>query len=127
MMLVSGCILLLTVVIPHHHHEDGTPCIFWWDNENKAGADGEENHCHSCECNGHTIAFHSTSSQKQASETHDDPAWLFIPLHTLFDYINPPLPFPDDGALDFEKDSYAGSLYCAWLSAAAGFRAPPLC
>ncbi|MDR1645100.1 MAG: hypothetical protein LBS05_04665 [Tannerellaceae bacterium] len=125
-MLLSGCVLLLTVLIPHHHHEDGSPCIFWADSENTTGED-EDGHCRSCEYNGHTIVFNSASLQKYASETHDDPAWLLIPLHILFDYINPSLPFPDDGVPDFAGNVPAASIHCTWVAVAAGFRAPPFC
>jgi hypothetical protein len=128
-MLVSGCILLLTVVVPHHHHEDGTPCIFFWENENATDeGDGETEEHNSCECNGHTVAFNSTSlSSKHASETHDNLSLILFPLCTLFDYINPSLPFPGDKASKAEKALYAESLYSVWAPDASGLRAPPLC
>ncbi|MDR1344260.1 MAG: hypothetical protein LBJ39_02790 [Tannerellaceae bacterium] len=124
-MLVSGFILLLTVVVPHHHHEDGAPCIFLWENENAAGDDGEEHH--SCECNGHTIAFNSTTLNKHASETHNDIALLLIPLYTLFDYINSSFPLPGDKVCDSDKTLHAETLFNVWAPVATGFRAPPLC
>ncbi|MDR1356970.1 MAG: hypothetical protein LBJ58_04795 [Tannerellaceae bacterium] len=122
---MSGCILLLTVVVPHHHHEDGLPCIFLWDTENTTGGDGEDHH--GCECNGHTIAFNSTSLNKHASETHSDIALLLVPLYTLFDYINSSLLFHGDVVGDAERPLYAESLYSIWAPVATGFRAPPIC
>jgi hypothetical protein len=128
LMFVSGCILLLTIIIPHHHHEDGSTCIFWLDNEHETDrCGGEDDHHHSCEYNGHMIVFHSTLLQKHASETHDDLALLLIPLHTLFDYINPLLLIPDDRMVDSAEDIRPESFHCAWMSAATGFRAPPCC
>lgn len=127
-MLVSGCILLLTVVVPHHHHEDGMPCVFFWEDSNAAGEDnGEAEEHHSCECNGHTIAFNSASLSKHASETHDNLSLLLFPLYTLFDYINPTLPLPGDKDTEAGKALYAESLHSVWAPAAAGLRAPPLC
>jgi hypothetical protein len=113
LMLFASVLLLLTVIVPHHHHEDGIPCVSL-----------EECHSHSCEANGHTIAFNSNSLQNQSVET-PDPVLLLIPLYTLFDYINPPLPFPDDWAFDSERTLHAESLFSLWVVEAAGFRAPP--
>jgi hypothetical protein len=119
LMSAAGFILLLTVLVPHHHHEGGEVCIFMWDEE-----DTEEEH-QSCECNGHTIAFRSPSLQQQTSEIHDL-ALVLIPLHTLFDYITPPLPFPDSRMRDSGHILHTESLCRLWIAAAAGFRAPPL-
>ncbi|MDR1939108.1 MAG: hypothetical protein LBQ73_11520 [Tannerellaceae bacterium] len=125
LMLASSLLLLLTVVIPHHHHEDGMPCIFLWDNKSADdGEEGEEDCHHSCESNGHTIAFNAKSLQNQAAGTHDL-ALLLIPLYTLFDYINPPLPCSFDRAFDSERTLHAQSLFSIWVVEAAGFRAPP--
>ncbi|MDR2810263.1 MAG: hypothetical protein LBB84_06870 [Tannerellaceae bacterium] len=125
-MLASGILLLLTVIVPHHHHEDGEICIFMWDNGHDDSEHGEDGGYQSCECNGHTIAFNSTLLHKHASEPNDL-ALVLIPLLTLFDYISPPLPFPLGKTSDAEKTLYAESLFSIWVSAAAGFRAPPFC
>jgi hypothetical protein len=124
LMLAAGLLLLLTVIIPHHHHEDGLPCIFLWDGGSEEDGEAEGEAHHDCESNGHTLAFNTKSLQNQATETHDL-ALLLIPLYTLFDYINPLLPSPDDWVFDSERSLYAESLFCIWLVEAAGFRAPP--
>jgi hypothetical protein len=120
-MLASGFVLLLTVVIPHHHHEGGMPCIFLWDNGETGDTEGEEHSC--CDCNGHTIAFSSTTLQhSQASSGHN---LFLIPLYTLFDYIYPTLTSPYTSVFSPEKAVYVESLLSFWTPAATGLRAPP--
>lgn len=124
-MLASGFVLLLTVILPHHHHEGGAPCLLLWNTEKTTDTqDTEEEHHHSCECNGHTIAFNSTTLQNHFHENQDLNLFL-IPLHTLFDYVNSPLPFRGDRAFSSEGCIYIESQHSLWIPAAAGLRAPP--
>lgn len=119
-MLVAGCILLLNVVIPHHHHEGGVPCIFFMCNHD----DNEEEQEHSCDCEGHTLAYYV---QQNVAPGTVDPIRILIPLYTLFDLTYSPqiiLPFTVSGS---NRPIYTESLHDMWIPASAGLRAPPSC
>lgn len=123
-MLAASIWMLLSVIVPHHHHADGMPCCFPMTEQGMDPDDEEADHAdaHDCNCEGHNLAILSGSS----TLLHGSDMQVFwVPLQTLFDYLDPTLALSPRAQFGEEEAVFIESLHGVWVASAAGLRAPP--